>query len=210
MTTHHEDNAIIGMNASANTLRGKPSLGMIGMLVVNLIVGYEWFMSGLVKVVRGDFPSGLADELLEKSEGVPNWYRNFMLSAFIPNAEFFGYVIEIAELLAGIALILGALIWLFAWDRVSDRVRVAVHFFIAVAAIGATFLVINLHLANGAPHPWFIPKSGFDEGIDLDSILPAIQIVTATICIICLKRFRQNKTETVTASAPQAKASASI
>ena len=48
-------------------LRGKPSLPMIAVLVVEIIIGYEWFISGLVKVVRGDFPAGLGAELLKKS-----------------------------------------------------------------------------------------------------------------------------------------------
>lgn len=91
---------------------------MIGLLVVEMIIGYEWFISGLVKFMRGDFPSGLAAELLEKSKGVAAWYGSFLQTAVIPNAVLFGYVIEISELLAGIALIAGPLIWLFAWERV--------------------------------------------------------------------------------------------
>ncbi len=41
----------------------------VGLLLVQLLVGYEWLMSGLTKVVRGGFPGGLAAELREKSEG---------------------------------------------------------------------------------------------------------------------------------------------
>ena len=29
---------------------------------------------------------------------------------------------------------------------------------------------VNFHLTNGAPHAWLISKSGFDEGVDLDSM----------------------------------------
>lgn len=183
------------MKASSDTLRGKPSLSMIGLLLVEMIIGYEWFMSGLVKILRGDFPAGLADALLAKSEGVPAWYASLMTSAFIPNAEVFGYVIEIAEILAGVALIAGPLIWLFAWDRVSDRLRAAVLLFTAVALIGGTFLAINLHLANGAPHPWLIPGDSFDEGIDLDSVLPATQIVIAAVSIILLRRLSRGRAD---------------
>jgi hypothetical protein len=131
--------------------------------------------------------------LLEKSAGAPAWYSSFMKSAVIPYGEVFGYLIEISEVLAGVALLAGPFIWLCAWDRVSDRVRAAVLFFIAVAAIGGTFLAINLHLASGAVHPWLIPGTGFDEGIDLDSVLPAIQIVIAAVSIIFLQRLRQEK-----------------
>lgn len=176
-----------------DTLRGKPDAGMAGLLLVTMVIGYEWFISGLVKFVRGGFPAGLAEELLEKSEGTAAWYRGFLESTVIPNAELFGYAIETSELLAGIVLLAGPLLWLFAWDRVSDRVRSAVLALIALATIGGTFLAINLHLANGAAHPWLIPGDAFDEGIDLDSVLPAIQVVIATVCIILLGRLRRNR-----------------
>lgn len=189
------------MKEALEGLRGKPGLSMIGFLLVEMIIGYEWLVSGVVKFVRGGFPSGLAGELLEKSEGVPPWYGNMLKGAVIPNAEAFGYLIEISEILAGVALMVGPFIWLCAWDRVSDRVRATVLLSIVAAAIGATFLTINLHLANGASHPWLLPRSGFDEGIDLDSVLPAIQIVIAGVGIIHLKRLRQNRTDMVGAGA---------
>jgi hypothetical protein len=174
-------------------LRGKPSLSMVGFLAVEMIIGYEWFISGLVKFVRGDFPAGLADELLERSVGTAEWYNSLQQAIVIPFAQPFGYVIETAELLAGVALIAGPLIWLFFWDRVSDRVRALVLFSTAVAAIGGAFLAINLHLANGASHPWLIPGTSFDEGIDLDSVLPAIQIVIATVSIILFGRLGRER-----------------
>lgn len=176
-----------------DTLRGMPSLSMKGLLVVAMVIGYEWLISGLVKFMRGDFPAGLANELLEKSAEAPAWYGSFLKSAVIPIAELFGYAIETSELLAGVALIAGPLIWLFAWDRVSDGIRRAVLFFMAVAAIGGAFLAINLHLANSASHPWLTPGDAFDEGIDVDSV-PAIQIVIATISIIFLTQLRRERT----------------
>ena len=177
------------MKTSPDPLRGKPNLSMVGLLLVEMIIGYEWLVSGVVKVVKGDFPSGLADELLKKSEGVPSWYAGLIKSFFIPNAAIFGYLIEISEVLAGIALVFGSFIWLCGWDRCSDRVRRWILFFIISAAIGTTFLVLNLHIANGAPHPWLLPDSGFDEGVDLDSVLPAIQIVIAWISIDLFRRL---------------------
>ena len=177
--------------ARPDTLRGKPSLSMIGLLVVELVIGYEWLISGLDKFVRGDFPAGLADELLKMSVGTSGWYGGFLKRAVIPNARIFGDAIETSELLAGVALIAGPLIWLFAWDRVSDRIRRAVLFFTTAAAIGGTFLAINFHFANGASHPWLIPSAAFDEGIDLDIVLPTIQIVIATVSIILCRRLRR-------------------
>lgn len=172
-------------------LRAKPNVCTVGFLIVEMIIGYEWLISGLVKIVRGDFPSGLAGELAEKSAEMVPWYRSFVESVVIPNGVLFGYFIEIAELLAGVALIAAPLLWIFVWNRVSDRMRALGLLSVAAAAIGGTILAINLHYANGASHPWLLPRDGFDEGIDLDSILPAIQIVIATVSIILLRRLRR-------------------
>jgi hypothetical protein len=180
------------------TLRGKPSLSMVGLLAVTMVIGYEWFISGLVKFVRGDFPAGLADELQAKVETTSGWYGNFMTNALIPNGNLFGYFVETSELLAGIALIAGPLILLFGWDRISDRIRSVVLLAIGTAAIGGAVLAINLHLANGGNHPWLLPGDAFDEGIDLDSVLPAIQIVIGTVSFILLRRLRRSGADTAT------------
>ena len=171
-------------------LRAKPNVCTVGFLVVEMIIGYEWFISGLVKLVRGDFPSGLAEELLRKSAEMAPWYGSFVKSAVIPNGVLFGYAIEIAELLAGVALIAAPLLWIFVWNRVSDRMRTLGLLSVASAAIGGAFLAINLHLANAGSHPWLLPGDAFDEGIVLDSVLPAIQIVIATVSIVLFRRIR--------------------
>lgn len=180
-----------GVVARPDTLRGRPSLSMIGLLAVQMVIGYEWFVSGLVKLVRGDFPARLADELTAKAAGTAAWYRGFLEAAVLPRAEVFGYLIELSELCAGIALIGGAIIQLFAWERLSDRMRSTVLRLAALAAAGGAFLAINLHLANGASHPWLIPGDSFEEGVDLDSVLPALQLVIATVSILFLRRLRR-------------------
>ncbi|MDQ2666659.1 MAG: hypothetical protein M3Z05_11685 [Gemmatimonadota bacterium] len=167
----------------------RPVLSMRGLLIVEMIIGYEWLISGLVKVVRGEFPSGLAATLLEKLPKVPGWYGSFLSGAVIPNAPYFGYAIELAELLAGIVLLVGPVIALLAWEQVPHWMRKFVLFLTAVAAIGGAFLAINLHLANAASHPWFFLGDSFDEGVDLDSVLPAIQLVIAWISIALFRRL---------------------
>ena len=156
---------------------------LVGLLVVQLVVGYEWTVSGLTKIVRGGFPTGLAGELREKSEGAAGWYKSFLDSVVIPNGSGWGYAIEIGELLIGLALIAAALVWLLGRERVTARMRGQALVVAALASLGAVFMAVNFHLANGAPHPWLIPKSGFDEGVDLDSLLPAIQLVLAGVSL---------------------------
>ena len=165
-------------------------IGLIGLLVVQLLVGYEWFLSGLTKIVRGGFPGGLADDLTEKSEGAPGWYRSFLDGSVIPNASTFGYLIEIGELLVGLALIVAAIVWLARWERLSDGGRIAILAATVLASLGGIFMAINFHLANGAAHPWLIPKDGFDEGVDLDSLLPAVQLVLIGVSVAVWRSLR--------------------
>ena len=155
--------------------------GLFGLLAIQIVIGYEWFMSGLTKLVRGGFPSGLADELTEKSEGVEGWYRGFLDDVVIPNATGFGYLIELSELVVGLALIAAALTWLFAWDRIGPGARTTALAATVLAAVSGVVMNVAFHLANGSAHPWLIPGDGFDEGVDLDSLMPAIQIVLAAV-----------------------------
>lgn len=166
-------------------------LPFIGLLLVQLLIGYEWLMSGLTKFVRGGFPSGLAAELKEKSEGAPGWYRSFLDGTVIPHASTFGYLIETGELVVGLALVAAALVWMLRWERLPDSGRVAVLATTALASLAAIFMAVNFHLANGAPHPWLIPQSGFDEGIDLDSLLPAMQLVLVGVSVGLLRALRR-------------------
>ena len=195
MTTYKEDTTI------ADQVRGTPSLSMIGLLVVQMIIGYEWLLSGIAKFAKGDFASGLADELAETVNAANGWYANFLNSAIIPNATAFGYIIEMAEVLAGIALIVGPLIWIFAWNRIPEGLRKTVLVLMIAAAIGGIFMAVNFHVANSGNHPWVLPESGFDEGVDIDLLLVAIQSVITGVQIIVLNRLRQERTAAIAHSA---------
>ena len=186
-------------NAEAREARASAAsrLALNGLLAVGLFIGYEWFMSGLTKIVRGGFPSGLAGELREKSEGTVGWYKSFLDGTVIPNSNAFGILIEVSELLIGAALILSAIVLFFRWQRLSYRAEIAVFAIVALSSLGAILMNVSFHLANGSPHPWLIPKDGFDEGVDLDSLLPLIQLVFLYVSaklILMLRRARAAET----------------
>ena len=180
------------MDAQAQSTRAS-RIPLIGLLLVQLFVGYEWFMSGLTKIYRGGFPGGLAKELGDKSTGAAHWYKSFLDGSIIPNATVFGYLIEIGELLVGAALIVAALVWLLRWQQLPQGGRLAVLATIVLASLGSIFMAVNFHLANGAPHPWLIPKSGFDESVDLDSLLPMLQLVLIGVSVAYWRSLRSSK-----------------
>ncbi|OGO09298.1 MAG: hypothetical protein A2Y61_06365 [Chloroflexi bacterium RBG_13_60_13] len=106
---------------------------------------------------------------------------SFLNDVVIPRGKLFGYLLEISELLVGVALIGGAVVWLLVWKRVSIQLRAVTLALITFSSLAGVFMNINFHLANGSSHPWLIPGSGFDEGVDLDSLMPAIELVLAGV-----------------------------
>ena len=174
------------MEPTTNTANDQPlsRTGLLGLMAVQAFVGYEWLMSGLAKLWRGGFASGLAAELTDKSEGVSGWYRRLLDNVVIPHAWFVGWVVLIGELAIGLSLVGGALA--YARRSAHDPSQFPSQVVLAVAAIAglaATLLNVAFHLANASPHPWIIPSDGFDEGVDLDSLLPMVQLVLVAVSI---------------------------
>jgi hypothetical protein len=153
-------------------------------------VGYEWLNSGLTKLVRGGFPAGLASDLHDRVRSAPGWYRSFIDGSIIPHAVAFGYLIEIGELLVGVGLVGAALLWLLRWEQLPHGGRVAILAVTILASLGAIIMAVNFHLANGGIHPWLIPKSGFDESVDLDALLPAIQLMFVVLSVGAWRSLR--------------------
>jgi uncharacterized membrane protein YphA (DoxX/SURF4 family) len=188
-------NAIAETKTAGEALRGKPSPSTFGFLIVEIIIGYEWFVSGLTKVIRGDFTSGLADEMAEKSAEAVGWYADLLNGVVIPNAAIFGYLIEIDEILIGALFIIGPLLWLITWQRVPERLRALLFLLTALAATGGVFMAFNFHLANGLTHPWLIPADSLDEGVDFDTFLGAMNIVIAAVNIAFFNSLRRGRTD---------------
>jgi uncharacterized membrane protein YphA (DoxX/SURF4 family) len=164
-------------------------LPLLGLLAVQAAIGYEWVMSGFTKIARGGFPAGLADELREKSEGAPGWYRTVIDDVLIPNGRTVGYLTEVGELLIGLVLVGAAAAFIFAPDRMSRATQQALFGLTAVSAFLALVMNVNFHLANGSAHPWLIPADGFDEGVDLDSLMPFIEITIIVVSLMALGRL---------------------
>lgn len=166
-------------------------LPLIGILLIQIFVGYEWFDSGLTKIARGGFPAGLAADLHDRVKSASGWYRSFVDGSIIPHGVFFGYLIEIGELLVGVAFIAAALVWLFRWERLPDRGRLTVLAVTILAAVAGIFMAVNFHVANGGTHPWLIPKDGFDESVDLDTLVLAVQAILIVVSVGAWRAIRQ-------------------
>ena len=142
------------------------------LLLIQIVIGYEWLVSGLTKLVRGDFPAGLAAQLGDMSKDAPGWYRGLLTSVVLPHAVTFGYAIEITEVAAGAVLIGLALVLLVRPELELPRPAIVAA---VVASAACLLMVANFELANGAGFGLSLGKDTFDEGVDLDTLMTGLQ-----------------------------------
>ncbi len=193
---------------------GKPDLQfegsarplLLGLLGVQIFLGYEWLMSGVAKVIAGDFASGLAGTLSDQTKDMSGPYKSFIDGVVIPNGQTFGYMVMAGELALGLVLIGAALLWITRWSQMSYTGRQVVLGLIVLAGFVAIFMNVNFHIAGGASHPWLIAADPNGEGVDLDSLMPIIQIIISAVAFVFLRRLRS--TRTATAPRPAAVAAA--
>ncbi len=94
---------------------------MNGMVWVRILVGALWLNGGVEKLLNPNFPRQFADTLEVGGfvSQAPPFFRGFMQSTVVPNAELFAQLVRAGELTVGIALILGFLTNLAAVGSVA-------------------------------------------------------------------------------------------
>ncbi len=172
------------------TFEGSARPLLIGLLAVQIFLGYEWFMSGLAKALAGDFASGLAGTISDQTKDLSGPYKSFIDGVVIPNGQLFGYLVTAGELALGIVLVGAALLWITRWSQLGFTGRQVVLGLIVLSGVVAVFMNVNFHLAGGANHPWLIAADPNGEGVDLDSLMPIIQIIISGVASVFLRRLR--------------------
>lgn len=125
---------------------------MNGMVWVRVLIGAVWVNGGLEKFVNPAFPAQFAQSL---SAGgfvaqSPPFFQRFMLGSVVPNAELVAQSVRVAELLMGLALIVGLLTNLAALGSIvlSVMILLSQGGVSLGAGLGAPeFLNINLLMA---------------------------------------------------------------
>ena len=159
---------------------------IVALLLVQICLGYEWFVSGLTKIVHGDFPAGRSGELADLGKQSPSWYRGLLTNAIEPHAQVVGYGIEIGELLLGVTLLAAAIVWLARGARLSDRARLTIQFVVGGASILALLLLVNFELVNGGGFGMRLAADSFDEGVDLDTLMIGLHLAVLAFAVTAL------------------------
>ncbi len=84
---------------------------MNAMVWVRVILGAVWINGGLEKLLNPSFPRQFADSLAAGGfvSQAPPFFQTFMLDNIVPNAGLAAQSVRAAELMMGLALILGLL-----------------------------------------------------------------------------------------------------
>src|SRR5947209_13838585 len=152
------------------------------LAAIQAILGWEWLMSGGNKLLSGSFPQGLATTLTNNFKDNPNtWYVALLQQNILPHSLFYGYLIEWTEMTVAVILLGGALL-LLGQPRLPGEpqhgVAVACCITVALAAARGSFLTVNFHfLMGGWVIPGFNPTAAYNEGIDLDALIPPLSLV---------------------------------
>jgi hypothetical protein len=161
----------------------RPSVALVGL---QLIVGYEWLVSGVDKLLLGTFPARLGG-LITGGGHLPGFFAAILQQLVAPNAVLFGYLIEWGETLAGFGLITAGLVALLrplAERHLRGALATAFAFGLRLldlltplAAIGAGLLGLSFFFLDGLPMPWFTPGLAYGGAIDTGLFLAAASVV---------------------------------
>jgi thiosulfate dehydrogenase [quinone] large subunit len=156
-----------------------------GLAAVQLVLAYEWLLSGINKVLNPNFTLQLAATLQQNISGNPyGWYGALLRAIVLPHAGLFGVLTELGEVSIGLTLLGSALLWL---RRPHSRLTIQAGKVACLALTGAVFLPLNFFFMSGDPVPWINPANAFNEGVSIDALIP---LLSATLLVANLRAVR--------------------
>ncbi|MDQ2832052.1 MAG: hypothetical protein M3Y74_23770 [Chloroflexota bacterium] len=142
-----------------------------GMALVEAVIGYEWLLSALNKILSPSFNAGLAHQLYMAMMGNPNgWWVSLANTLMIPHAQLCALLAQVGELLVALGFFAGAALWIGGWLPTARWAR-WLNGGVIVALIGGVTMTANYYLMAGNTWPGLNPSNPFNEGLSLDGVL---------------------------------------
>ncbi len=110
------------------------------LIFLRLIIGIEWFMAGIIKLINPTYVADMAGTLGYFASGNTHaWYVNLINNTFIPNSEVFAWLVSLGELIIGVTLIFG----IFVNFSAIASIFLNLNFYFAAAWISASTQSVN-------------------------------------------------------------------
>lgn len=152
----------------------------LGLALVEALIGYDWLLSALNKLLSPAFRSGLAGQLTMSMHGNPNaWWVALMRRLVLPHAPLFAVLVEVGELLVALGLFAGAALWAsgqFPGRLPGRRWARWLNAGALLALAGGALMTANYYVMSGATLPWLDPGNPFNEGLSIDGLLTLIAL----------------------------------
>src|SRR5215469_1246134 len=169
----------------------------IALAGLQLVIGYQWLVSGADKLLLGTFPAQMGQLLAGSisSGKLPNYFAALLRALVVPDAPVFGYAIMLGETLAGLGLIAAGLLALLRplaeahltgrlWRgfALADRLVTGVA---PLAGVGAGLLGLSYYLLDGAPTLWFTASLAYGG-----AIAPGMVVALASLVLVVAQVVR--------------------
>jgi hypothetical protein len=175
--------------AAVNVRPSAASTGVVALAGLQLLLGYEWVLSGVDKLLYGQFPQQVATLLAGQVNGgrLPGFFAGILRAVVLPNAGLFGVLIEWGETLAGLGLLaagLSVLLRPVVERRIAGRLRL--HALEAmrlserlapIAAAAAGLMGLSFFLLDGVPSPFPQPSIAYGGALDVGLFLALGSVV---------------------------------
>ena len=168
----------------------------IALAGLQLVIGYQWLVSGVDKILLGSFPAQMGQLLAGQIGGgkLPGYFAALLQALVVPSAPVFGYAVMLGETLAGLGLVAAGLLALLrplAEARSSGRLweffamtNRLVTGLAPLAAVGAGLQGLSYYLLDGAPPLWFTPSLAYGG-----AIAPGMVVALASLVLVAAQVF---------------------
>jgi thiosulfate dehydrogenase [quinone] large subunit len=168
----------------------------VALAGLQLVIGYQWLVSGIDKILLGAFPAQVSPLLMGSisSGKLPTYFAALLRAVVVPNAAAFGYAVMLGETLAGLGLV-AAGVFNFLRPQFEARARGRLWEIFALtdrlvmglaplAAVGAGLLGLSFYLLDGASTIWFTPSLAYGGAIAPELVLALASLVLVAAQLI--------------------------
>jgi hypothetical protein len=164
------------------------------LIVMQLVLAHQWLVSGVNKLLDPHFGTQLVPVLRGSTQGNPyGWYATFLRVVVLPNHALFALAVQVMEPAIGLALLLGAGLWV-----VRPRELVTIYGGLAASAalVGSVGLSLNYFFQGGTYLPWINSGNALNPGIDINIMTAAVSTVLLGANLSALLSARSKPVET--------------